>query len=51
VLLDGLKQGVPTGHSIALCCMFGPLGVLSHLATRWAVPRLKGSKAPIAPFA
>lgn len=51
VLLDGLRNAVPTGHSVALCCMFGPLGVLSHLLTRTLVPRLRGSKAPLAPFA
>ena len=51
VLVDGLKYAVPTAHSVALCCMFGPLGVLSHLATRWVVNRARGSKASLAPFA
>jgi hypothetical protein len=49
--MDGLRNAVPTAHSVALCCMFGPLGVLSHLATRWAVNRARGGKAPLAPFA
>ena len=26
--------GVPTPHSLALCFMAGPLGLLSHLATK-----------------
>lgn len=52
VLLDGLRNAVPTPHSVALCCMFGPLGVLSHLATRWVVTRLRGPKgAVLSPFA
>jgi len=50
VLLDGLRNSVPTGHSVALCCMFGPLGVLSHLITRWAVNRARG-KGDLVPFA
>ncbi len=34
VWLDGLKHGVATGHSIVLCFMFGPLGILSHMMTK-----------------
>jgi hypothetical protein len=34
VLLDGLRLLVPTAHSVLLCFMVGPLGLLSHLATR-----------------
>lgn len=34
VWLDGLKHGVATGHSVILCFMFGPLGILSHMVTR-----------------
>jgi hypothetical protein len=34
VLRDGLSTGVPVRHSVALCLMFGPLGLLSHSATR-----------------
>ena len=49
VLLDGLRARVPTPHSLALCFMFGPLGVLSHLLTRWAAAKLRGG--PRAPFA
>ena len=30
---DGLRAGVPTQHSLILCFMVGPLGILSHLLT------------------
>jgi hypothetical protein len=30
----GLQDGVPTRHSIALCALFGPLGLLSDGVTR-----------------
>ena len=33
---DGVKHGIATGHSIILCFMFGPLGMLSHMVTRKA---------------
>ena len=36
VFLSGLSERVPTGHSVVLCFMFGPLGVLSHMLTRGA---------------
>ena len=34
VFLSGLAERVPTGHSVVLCFIFGPLGVLSHMLTR-----------------
>jgi hypothetical protein len=34
VFLSGLRERVPTRHSVALCFMFGPLGLLSHGLTR-----------------
>lgn len=34
VLLDGDRCGVFTGHSVVLCLFFGPIGLLSHLATK-----------------
>ncbi|CAM9229756.1 unnamed protein product [Sphacelaria rigidula] len=34
VYLDGQKNGIFTKHSLALCYLFGPIGVLSHLLTR-----------------
>ena len=30
---DGLRNGIPTPHSLILCFMVGPLGILSHLLT------------------
>ena len=36
VWMDGLKHGTATGHSVILCFMFGPLGILSHMATKKA---------------
>jgi hypothetical protein len=32
---EGLKTGVLTIHSLILCLFAGPLGLLSHLTTRW----------------
>ncbi|GIL74881.1 hypothetical protein Vretimale_2460 [Volvox reticuliferus] len=43
-LLEGLRQGIPTAHSVLLCSVFGPLGLLSHFATKalsTAIPALK----------
>lgn len=51
VLLDGLKTFTPTAHSLVLCCMFGPLGVLSHVATRAAAHAMRGGKVKLATFA
>lgn len=33
VYLDGLRNQVVTAHSIVLCFMFGPTGLLSHMVT------------------
>jgi Domain of unknown function (DUF4281) len=33
IYLDGLEKGVFMGHSLSLCLMFGPIGLLSHLTT------------------
>ncbi len=47
--MDGLTHGVATGHSVVLCFMFGPLGVLSHMITRKAFsPRQGRSQAGMA---
>jgi hypothetical protein len=32
---EGQKTGIWTFHSIALCLFAGPLGLLSHILTRW----------------
>ena len=34
LLQDGRRRGVATAHSVLLCFMCGPLGLLAHLATR-----------------
>ena len=34
IYLDGLRNGVWTAHSLTLAFLFGPTGILSHLATR-----------------
>eukprot|EP00904_Undaria_pinnatifida_P000740 jgi/Undpi1/10667/HiC_scaffold_29.g13116.m1 len=41
VYLDGQKNDVFTKHSLALCYLFGPVGFLSHLATRTAFSVIK----------
>mmetsp|Transcript_30614 Transcript_30614/g.67800 ORF Transcript_30614/g.67800 Transcript_30614/m.67800 type:complete len:245 (+) Transcript_30614:110-844(+) len=41
VLVDGLVHSVATGHSVALCFLFGPLGLMSHMITR----ALSGARA------
>ncbi|KAF8072604.1 U3 small nucleolar RNA-associated-like protein [Scenedesmus sp. PABB004] len=48
VLMDGLRQLVPTAHSVLLCFMVGPLGLLSHVLTRLVVHRLRGDNAAVA---
>jgi hypothetical protein len=37
VLIDGIKCMVKTGHSVLLCFMFGPTGLLSHILTKAAL--------------
>jgi len=44
VLLDALRNHVPYKHSIVLCFMFGPTGLLSHLITRSLSRRLSGRR-------
>jgi hypothetical protein len=34
---DGLRHGVLTAHSVILCFMFGPTGILSHMMTKAAI--------------
>ena len=45
MLLDGLRTGVPTGLSVGLCFMFGPLGLLAHLATKAGAGALRRTQA------
>ncbi|KAG2425863.1 hypothetical protein HYH02_014927 [Chlamydomonas schloesseri] len=49
-LLDGLRNGVPTAHSLLLGAVFGPLGLLSHYLTKAltrVVPSLKTDQQPV----
>lgn len=36
---EGQKTGIWTIHSLALCLFAGPLGLLSHILTRWITQR------------
>lgn len=48
VYADGLKTGTFTAHSVILCFMVGPLGLLSHVITNAAVRawrRMQGGEA------
>lgn len=37
VYLDGYERQVETRHSLVLCLMFGPVGILSHVLTKLIV--------------
>ena len=37
VYLDSLATSTPSRHSLVLCCMFGPVGYLSHTLTKAAL--------------
>lgn len=39
VFMDGLRRRIPTRHSLVLCFMFGPIGLLSHLLTERLIVR------------
>lgn len=34
ILLEGIDTGISTWHSLLLACVFGPLGMLSHMITK-----------------
>lgn len=46
VYIDGQRHGVPTRHSLVLCFMFGPVGLLSHMVTRTLTSRYNQSRQP-----
>ncbi|GLC45192.1 hypothetical protein PLESTB_000425800 [Pleodorina starrii] len=49
-LLEGLRHGIPTAHSVLLCSVFGPLGLLAHCATKalsTVVPALKAEEEAV----
>lgn len=47
IYLDGLRNGVWTAHSLTLAFLFGPTGILSHLATRSLVKIVRWDVADI----
>lgn len=47
IYLDGLRNGVWTVHSLSLAFLFGPTGILSHLATRSLVKIFRWDVADI----
>lgn len=40
---NGQHSGLFTRHSLALCLFAGPLGLLSHLLTRWGMQAFRAS--------
>lgn len=49
---EGQKMGIWTIHSLALCLFAGPLGLLSHILTRWISQRFfSGSNSAAEPVA
>jgi len=45
VYLDSLEADVPASHSLVFCCMFGPVGFLSHVLTKGVWARRGGREA------
>lgn len=41
VFQDGLKDGIETRHSITLCLLFCPIGIMSHMVTKVIVEQQK----------
>ncbi|MGF1675780.1 MAG: ABA4-like family protein [Rivularia sp. (in: cyanobacteria)] len=39
IYLAGVKTGIWTGHSLALCLFAGPIGLISHIFTYWISQR------------
>lgn len=50
IYLEGQRTGIWTVHSLALCLFAGPMGVLSHIVTRW-ISGAVGAKATDTPTA
>uniref|UniRef100_A0A7S1SZK6 DUF4281 domain-containing protein n=1 Tax=Tetraselmis chuii TaxID=63592 RepID=A0A7S1SZK6_9CHLO len=46
VLLDGIKNNLPTTHSVILSFMFGPTGLLSHMLTKNVINRIRSRNPP-----
>ena len=43
IYLNGLEKQIFTRHSLAICLFAGPMGLLSHIATSWAMSLKKPS--------
>eukprot|EP01023_Acetabularia_acetabulum_P031003 TRINITY_DN2919_c1_g1_i3.p2 TRINITY_DN2919_c1_g1~~TRINITY_DN2919_c1_g1_i3.p2 ORF type:complete len:253 (-),score=17.40 TRINITY_DN2919_c1_g1_i3:832-1518(-) len=42
--LDGLRNLVPTRHTVLICCFVGPLGILCHAFTKYVQDQLMARK-------
>ncbi|MEA5571204.1 ABA4-like family protein [Calothrix sp. UHCC 0171] len=42
IYLEGVKTGIWTFHSLALCLFAGPMGLLSHIFTYWISKKILG---------
>jgi len=42
--LQSLKFDLPVAHTLALCLITGPLGLLSHVLTKSIVLKLRSTK-------
>lgn len=47
VYIDGQRHGIPVRHSLLLCFMFGPLGLLFHMMTKALIRRRGPSEQPV----
>ena len=43
--LQSLKFDLPVAHTLALCLVTGPLGLLSHVVTKWIVLKLRTKRS------
>ena len=43
--LQSLKFDLPVVHTLALCLVTGPLGLLSHVVTKWIVLKLRSKRS------
>jgi hypothetical protein len=49
IYCDGQTTGVWTRHSLTFCLFAGPLGLLSHIVTRWLAQTLFSKSQPDCP--
>jgi hypothetical protein len=45
--LQSLKFDLPVAHTLALCLVTGPLGLLSHVVTKWIVLKLRSKRSSL----